>query len=361
MAAPHANHRAQRMPRSVILGFGALVATLAMLFAAALFADGDVVGAQAGPSPAGCSGDYVNGFGNVAFDTVIGNKLVSSSPTSATHTLGSAIPPGTYDLSAVSYDGYTGRENDPGQFSEQWFAQLLDASGNVLATSTTTGDLADGVAEATWAGGLGQVTVGGTVTQIRTVHAAIGSAAINSVRPVCVGASTVSIDPPPPATTNPPQEPDSDTSSITVVKTVEGTGSGEATISLECGEFGSALGSDSNPTVSVGDLPVGASCTVSIADIGAANIGFSVTPESIIPIAGGAANSISLVVPSGGLDIVVSVTCTIDEGGGAVDPDPTPPSTLAPSPPTTPAPQPVRQPADAQPADPVAADPSFTG
>ncbi|MEE9416737.1 MAG: hypothetical protein V3V01_15740, partial [Acidimicrobiales bacterium] len=99
MAVPHANRRGDRLPRAVILGFGALVATLAALFAAALFAEGDVVGAQAGPSPAGCSGDYVNSFGNVAFDTVIGNKIVSSSPTSATYTLSSPIPAGTYNLS----------------------------------------------------------------------------------------------------------------------------------------------------------------------------------------------------------------------------------------------------------------------
>lgn len=365
---------------------------LATLFALTLFEKGDAVGAQAGPSPAGCGGDYANSFGSVGFDTVIGNKILSSGPTSATYGLGSPIPAGTYQLSAVSYDGYTDRANSAGQGNEQWYAELLDGSGNVLATTGTTGDLADGVAEATWSGSVGEVTISGTATQIRAVHAAIGSASVNSVRPVCIGASLVA--PPetvPPATTPPDTTPPDTTppdttppdttppatgpSSITVQKISEGDEDFEATLTLDCGASGSARGTDRNPSISVGDLPVGATCLITVDTAGATNIAFAVEPATVIPInEDGGGNAISITVPSEGLEIVVSITCIL-EGGGGVDPEPPAPEpepepepeppapepTPEPAPEPEPAPQPVKKPADQAPATPVAGTPDFTG
>ncbi len=375
------------MPRIVRLGFAALVVILAALFALTLFDKSGSVEAQAGPSPAGCGGDYANSFGSVGFDTVVGNKILSTGPTSATYGLGSPIPPGTYQLAAVSYDGYTGRQDSGSQGNEQWFAELIDGSGNVLATSRTTGDLADGVAEATWSGGIGEVTINGTATQIRAVHAAIGSASANSVRPVCVGARLV--NPPPPTTvpsttppdTTPPDTTPPDTtppatggSTITVQKITEGDDEFEATLTLDCGASGSARGTDKNPSISVGDLPVGATCLVSVDADGATNIAFNVEPASVIPITE-PGNAISITIPAEGLDIVVSITCIL-EGGGSVDPEPPAPEPEPepeppapepepepepPAPEPEPEPQPARQPADQEPAQPVAGNPSFTG
>ncbi len=378
--------RQHRTPRVVRFGFVALLVILATLFAITLFEAGESADAQAGPSPAGCGGDYANSFGSVAFNTVVGDKLLSSSPTTMVWGLGSPIPAGTYDLSGVSYDGYTDRATSAGQFNEQWFAEFLDASGNVLATSGITGDLADNVTEATWSGGIGRVTLSATATQIRTVHAAIGSAAINSVRPVCVGASSIAppattppatappeTTPPdtaPPATTPPDTAPPSGQSSITVQKIIEGDNDFKATLTLDCGVNGSASGTDNNPSISVGDLPIGASCDISVEADDISNIGFEVTPASIIPIAGDALSTITITIPEDGLNIVVSITCAI-EGGGDVDPEPPttqppttqPPTTQPPTtqPPTTqpPTPRPAQQPA--QPAEPVAANPNFTG
>lgn len=363
---------------------------LATLFALTLFDKGDSVGAQAGPTPAGCGGDHANSFGSVAFDNVIGNKLLSSSPTSATYGLGSPIPPGTYTLSAVSYDGFTGRAGDAGQGNEQWFAELLDGSGNVLATSGVTGDLADGVEEASWSGGIGQVTINGTATQIRAVHAAIGSASVNSVRPVCVGAQLVAPPDTTPPETTPPETVPPETvppetvppetvppatggSSITVQKITEGNDEFEPTLTLDCGPSGSARGTDVNPSIAVGDLPVGASCLISVDAGDATNIAFNVEPASIIPIAE-PGNSISITIPDEGLEIVVTISCIL-EGGGDVDPEPAPEPEPEPEPAPEPEPepqpepepepepepQPAQQPADQEPAEPVPAEPSFTG
>lgn len=375
-----AAHRTNKhhTPRVIRFGFGAIVIVLATLFALTLFEEGDAVGAQAGPSPAGCGGDYANSFGSVGFNTVVGNKLLSSSPTSATYGLGSPIPAGTYQLSAVSYDGYTGRESSAGQGNEQWFAELLDGSGNVLATTGTTGDLADGVAEATWSGGVGQVTISATATQIRTVHAAIGSASGNSVRPVCIGAQVVA--PPetvPPSTTPPDTTPPDTTpppapgpSTITVQKITEGDEDFEATLTLDCGASGSARGTDRNPSISVGDLQPGSTCLITVEAGDATNIAFNVEPASVIPI-DEPGNAISITVPADGLEIVVSITCIL-EGGGEVDPEPPAPEPEPepelpapepepPAPEPKPEPQPVKQPADQEPAKPVAGTPDFTG
>lgn len=159
------------------------------------------VSAQAGPG-ATCMGDNTTTFGSGYFGLEdFGNRLLSTSPTSREFALAAPLEAGTYMLDAVAYDGYPGRELIDPQPREQWFAELLAADGTVLATSGVTGDIDDGVEEGTWAGSLGEVTIAQTATTVRTVHAAPGSISVNSVRPVCVGATGGPVAPVAPTST----------------------------------------------------------------------------------------------------------------------------------------------------------------
>ncbi len=401
MASIHtdnASHRGDRTttgtPRIITLAFGALVALLAGWFVLMMFDDGDV-GAQAGPSPAACGGDYASSFGSVGFNTVVGDKILSTSPSSRTFNLSNPIPAGTYSITAVSYDGYTGRAESQGQTQEQWFGELLSSSGAVIAQTSVTGDLADGIIEATWVGGVGQVTLTETATQLRANHAAPGTPAINSVRPVCIGATLLAPPPTTPPVTEPPttqppttepapptsgEPPAPGPSSVTVNKVTSGTTDNPATITLDCGAAGSAIGADTG--LAVGNLEPGDVCEISIDQSATSDIeqiSFSVSPNSIIPIID--ATSITLEVPTTGLDIVVTVTCTVT--GEDIAPDTTlaPPATEPPAPSTsttttTTPPPPTQPPAtdpprsepedqepaeEAEPADPVRAEPDFTG
>ena len=99
------------------------------------------------------------------------------------------VPAGAYAATAVSYDGYADRAATTGQPNEQWLAEFLDGSGNVLATTAPTVDIADGVAEATWAGSVGAISwTGAEAVKVRIHHTAPADAVSpNSVEPVCVG------------------------------------------------------------------------------------------------------------------------------------------------------------------------------
>ena len=379
-------------PRAITLAFGALVVLLAGWFVLMMFDEGDV-GAQAGPSPAACGGDFASSFGSVGFNSVVGDKLQSTSPTSRTFNLSSPIPAGTYSVTAVSYDGYDGRSATQGQTQEQWFGELLSAGGAVLARTTSTGDLADGVEEATWVGGIGQVSLAETATQIRANHSAAGNPAVNSVRPVCIGATLLAPPPTtppvtePPATTQPPttlpapptteEPPATGPSSVTVNKVTSGITDDPATITLDCGAAGSAIGTETG--LAVGNLEPGDICQISLdqsATSDVEQISFSVSPNSIIPIID--ATSITLEVPTAGLDIVVTVTCTVTGEDIAPETTVAPPATEPPAPTTTTtSPPPPTEPpatdppraepedqepeAEAPPAQPVRAEPDFTG
>jgi len=166
----------------------------------ALLISGGSLSAQSGPS-ADCSATNVSNFGTQFFGVEeFGNRLLSTSPTSRVFDLPSAMAAGTYTIDAVSYDGYPNRDTVAAQPLEQWFAEFLAADGTVLATTGSTGELADLVLEATWSGSLGEVTLADTATQIRTIHVAPGDPLINSVRPVCLGADLVVPDPAPTTT-----------------------------------------------------------------------------------------------------------------------------------------------------------------
>ena len=93
---------------------------------------------------------------------------------------------GTWSIAgAVSEDGYAARINVV-QTSEVWELQFLDGSGNVVATSAPTGDLADRLAFASWNGSLGAVSLPTTVTGVRAHHlpALFADGSANSVVPV---------------------------------------------------------------------------------------------------------------------------------------------------------------------------------
>lgn len=112
------------------------------------------------------------------------------------HVLVEPIPAGTYDFNAVSYDGYLERDTTAPQPNEQWFAQLLDADGNVLAQTGATADLEDLVLEDTWTGPIGTVSWDGPdAVAVFIVHAAPpGATSPNSVEPVCLGATPDPVD-----------------------------------------------------------------------------------------------------------------------------------------------------------------------
>lgn len=153
-------------------------------------------GAQEGPS-SNCRG-AVTTFGSSFFGTDdAGNRLYSTGTTSREFALSAPLPAGTYDVDAEAYDGYDGRETTPAQPFEQWFAEFLGEDGAVVATTSATGDVADGVTEASWSGSIGRIELSEIANSVRIVHAAIGDSNSNSVRPVCIGAVEVDTTPPP--------------------------------------------------------------------------------------------------------------------------------------------------------------------
>jgi hypothetical protein len=216
----------------------------ALLVVVAVLASATSVSAQTGPA-AGCIGSNTTSFGSNFFGLEdFGNRLLSTSPTTREFAIVTPIEAGTYVLQAVSYDGYAGRETIPAQTREQWYAEFLSADGTVLATSGVTGDIEDGVEESTWSGSLGEIVLAHTATTIRTVHAAPGSLSINSVRPVCVGA------------TGGPDIPDS-----TLVVDFDSTAASGSTVTASCGDLQeSATGTSVDLLIE--SVPAGSSCDV---------------------------------------------------------------------------------------------------
>ena len=167
--------------KRVAFGVGAVFFLIASFFSVSSFA-----GAQDGFFGS-CPANSVNfGTEDEFFGvTDYNNHLLSSGPTSQTTDF--ALAAGTYEIGAVSTDGYETRATIDEQPNEQWFAEFLAADGTVLATSGITGDIPTGVERGFWTGSLGEVTLAADATSVRVVHAAIGSDSQNSVRAVCVG------------------------------------------------------------------------------------------------------------------------------------------------------------------------------
>ncbi len=124
------------------------------------------------------------------------NTKVEYSPT-----VSIALAAGSYGVTGSSSDGYPSRVSVT-QTSEIWELQFLDATGAVIATSGLTGDLPDRVADATWSGSLGTVTLPAAATAVRAHHRpdAIADGSANSVVPV---AATVCPNGTPTTTTAP--------------------------------------------------------------------------------------------------------------------------------------------------------------
>jgi len=258
-----------------------------------------VVAAQAGPSSS-CTGGSTAQFGESFFGLEDGgNRLLSTTPSAREYPL--ELPAGTYALDAVSYDGYEQREDISGQTQEQWFAEFLGADGSVLATSGITADLEDGVTEATWSGAIGEVTLAEAATTIRVVHAAPGSASVNSVRPVCVGATDTSTPPPTeaPAPTQAPA-PGSDVA-VEFVSTADSS----STVSITCAALAeSALGTQID--LQLTDVPASTGCVVEYP--ATLDCAMSVDPASTMGASGPGIQNI-LIPADGGAEILMTLDC----------------------------------------------------
>jgi len=264
------------------------VAGIVTMVVGAVLGVSSVVMAQTGPGGS-CSGDSIVSFGSEFYGIADnGNRLLSTSPTSREFPLPVPFEPGEYDLNGVSYDGYEGRELTAAQTAEQWYAEFLSANGTVLATSGTSGDIDDGVEEATWTGILGNITLEDTATTIRLVHAAPSSVSVNSVRPVCVGAVG---GPPAPF------------SSITVNYT--STAADSANVALTCADLQeSALGNEL--TLSLDQVPGSSGCIASYP----AGLDCTVAVDPASTQGAASDGSQSIVIPDeGDVDVVVTIDC----------------------------------------------------
>jgi hypothetical protein len=168
-----------------------------------------VVSAQTGPAGQCSASSLVPvAFPSAGFDAGYAGTIVSgNSYYRRSITVAAAVPAGEYQIDTVSYDGYTGRTGTAAQPYEQYVLEFLSASGDVLARTGPTADLADGVEEATWSGSVGSVVLAEDATQIRAIHRARVDSSFdpgpsaNSVQPACVGVVPVQ---PPTTTTEPP-------------------------------------------------------------------------------------------------------------------------------------------------------------
>ena len=330
----------------------------------ALLGFASVALAQDGPAGT-CSGD-VAAFGTAFFGTEDnGNRLLSTSPTNRTYELATVIPAGSYAVNAVSYDGYSTRESIPSQPQEQWFAELLDAEGGVLATTGPTADLEDLVVEASWSGSVGSIEIAGDATSIRVLHLAPGSPSVNSVRPVCLGFVSD-------GSGGGDGGDGGDDMSTSIVVDYENTDGESVPVEVACGRGLVDSAAGSTVTVAIADVPSGATCEVDYTD-GDDNCDVSVSDNAVKTEFDG--NVLVITMPDSG-QVVVDISCG-SAGGDNGDGDSgdgdngdgdngdgddgqtvttTPATTTTTT--TTVAPE-VK--GTSETADPVDADPSFTG
>ncbi|NNE74634.1 MAG: hypothetical protein HKN26_13285, partial [Acidimicrobiales bacterium] len=184
---------------SVLLG-ALIAAALAAALTTAAFGTADA-------QPTGeCAGDLTRTFGNPTFGSrnkLFSNQLEPDRVTQRTYALSTQLAAGRYALTGASYDGYNGRSTARAQTNEVWVADFVSADGTVLATSSTTGDLPDGVEEADWSGPLGSIEVGEPIAAIVVRHGFLTNRSPNSVHPVCIGFTDTT---PPPVTVDPTTE-----------------------------------------------------------------------------------------------------------------------------------------------------------
>ena len=166
------------------VGIGAVLLLIASLISA---------NATLGAQTTDCNQAQSFNLGGELFGTAFnGNHLLSITnedgmPVIGPVSLGFTLTAGTYDVGGESTDGYVGRDT-VSQPSEQWFAEFLDAGGNVLARTNTTGDIPDNIETGYWNGSLGSIELAADAVSVTFRHAAPGGANTpNSVRPICLG------------------------------------------------------------------------------------------------------------------------------------------------------------------------------
>lgn len=148
-----------------------------------------------GPDPSTCRGTTaVVTWGDPGTFGQHPESLILSQPPSRqskTAALTTPLPVGRYDIQAVTYDGYHGRE-DVAQPHEQLVYDLLDERGDVVATTGPTTDVPDRVVEATVVTELGTVDVVRPVTAVRArAFYTGGDRSPNSVEAICLGLTVV--------------------------------------------------------------------------------------------------------------------------------------------------------------------------
>lgn len=267
------------------------IVAVALASAVALIEQAD---AQTGPT-ASCSADETS-FGVTAFGLGFGsNRLTTTGTPTSTFPLASPLAAGTYDINAVSYDGYPDRILTVPQLREQWTASFLAADGSVLATTAPTGDIADGVNEDTWSGSVGSVTLASQAVSVQVNHAGIGDVSVNSVYAVCIGADLV--------------EPEVELSSGITVDFVD-LADRSSTIGVSCGDLSeSATGSTAD--LAIGSLDPGTECLVEYPlDF---NCDVIVETEDVDVTSALTDNGIVVNTPPGGGVVAVSITCDADD------------------------------------------------
>ncbi len=97
-----------------------------------------------------------------------------------------SISSGAYDVTLVSYDGYSSRVTTSPQLDESWFA-ILKNTGTEVARTSAIGDLADSIAYASLTEQVeGNFIIASDIDSVVAYHAAYkNSDSSNSVDPVC--------------------------------------------------------------------------------------------------------------------------------------------------------------------------------
>lgn len=280
----------KRMSIAVILGLIVAAGGLGLVATA---------GAQSGASQ-GCN-DSIVVSGSTAFGPDDPNTLLSLGTNSLERTLTTPLAAGNYVINGVSYDGYTGRDAVPAQPDERWYAEFLAADSSILATTSSTGDVEDGVLESTWSGSLGSISLAAEATSVRFVHAAIGGTNPNSVRPICLGATSLS--------------------SLSVDFATESTEA--SSVTATCGSATEA-GSGTTVAVAIPSVTSGTTCTVSYTDAGSCSA--AVTPDSVN--LNSVTDGVEVVLPSDAVDAVVTIRCTVVQVSSSTTTPPTTTTTI---------------------------------
>lgn len=161
---------------------GLLAGAMALAAAAVGFSSG-----VAGATYLDCTGEKV--FDVPGMQGVELFDVPGSSNSVATFDLGFELAPGRYSINVSSFDGYIDRTKVPEEAqekSERWFAEFLDAGGNVVGQTSATTDLPDDTDVAELIDTYSGVELTGTATQVRLVHVT-DFASLNLVHVGCIG------------------------------------------------------------------------------------------------------------------------------------------------------------------------------